>query len=166
MPFGKDLREGGENTVCHPRQHPVGQACHRVLFVQHQWFAQQDTHHASRKTDVATQADDHLGPDAAHHLDALPECFKQSQRSKGQSHQTLSPNAGKVDGFKGKSAWRHQLAFHAGGATQPVDPPASVAQRLGHRESRENMSPRATRHHESALVAAHGRPPRIRTRFS
>ena len=137
--------------------------------MQDQRLAQQDGHHACRKSDVAAQPHHHIGLDAAQHLNALPECLEQAQRQQRQRDQALATQTAKVNRFKGKALRRDQLAFHAGlsrfaTATEPVHAPALVAQRLGHRQARENVPARAASHDQGTL--AHTRPPCINVRFS
>jgi hypothetical protein len=169
--FAEHVGEGGEDAVRHTRQHLVDHARHRVLLVQHQRLAEQHAHHAGRKADVAAQAHHHVGLDAAHHLDALPESLEQAQRQKRQRHHALAAHAGKINVLELKPARRHQLAFHAGTAcaaqpAQPVHAPAALAQGLGHGQAGEDVPAGPTGHHKSAAFLAHARPPRISSLFS
>ena len=172
-PFGifQHAGESGEDAVGDAGQQLVDQASHGILFVQDQRLAQQHAHHAGRKGDIAAQANHHIGLDAADDLHALPESLEQAQRQKGQGHRPLAAHARKIDAFEGKAARRHELAFHTGAASaapaaQPVNTPAALAQGFRHGQTGENVTAGATSHDQSTALAAHTRPPRIKTRFS
>ena len=58
----------------------------------------------------------------------LTQQVENLQADTAQSHQALAPHARKINGFKCKAAWRHELAFHArmigtALAAQPVNAP-------------------------------------------
>ena len=119
------VREGAEHAVGHARKHPVGQARDRVLLMQHQRLAEQHAHHAGRKSDVAPETKDHIGPHATNHADALPERAQQPQRQQQQRQWPLATHATELHRLERKAAWRHQLLLHAAGRAQPVNLPAA-----------------------------------------
>ena len=171
--LGEHFGKGREDAVGQGRQHPVGQTRHRVLLVQHQGLAQQHTHHAARKADVATQAQHHLGLHAAHHLQTLPKRLQEAQRQQGQCDRAFAAQATKGNGIKSNASFGHQLALHAGLAgptlaTQPMHAPAALLQGLTHCQTRENMATCAAGHDQGArrLRTAHTRPPVWMMRFS
>ncbi len=133
--------------------------------MQHQGLASQHAHHPAREGDVAAQAHQHVGFDTAHHRQRLPEGAQQLEWQQRQGLDAFAAHTPKRDGVEGEAARRHQAAFHAVGRTQPVHLPALVAQRLGHRQAREDMSPGAAGHDECGLVV-HKAPLRIMARFS
>ena len=47
-------------------------------------------HHAARKTDVAAQADKHIGLQSTHHLQALPKRLQQTQGQQSRSDQPFA----------------------------------------------------------------------------
>jgi hypothetical protein len=134
--------------------------------VQHQRLAGEHAHHAAGETDVAAQAHHHVGLDATHHLQRLPEGAQQAQRQQGERDHALAAHAAKGDGFQREAARRHEPAFHAGRRAQPVHAPAQFAQGFGHGQAGEDVATGATGHHEGAGLAFHERPPFIIWRFS
>jgi hypothetical protein len=124
--FAEHVREGGEDAVGHAGQHLVDHAGDRVLLVQHQRLAQQHAHHAGRKADVAAQADHHVGLDAAHHLDALPEGLEQAQRQEHQRGRALAAHAGKIDVLEARSRAAAPAGFPCWGGSRCPGRPASA----------------------------------------
>ena len=163
--LGQRIGKSGVNAVSHTGKHLIGHAGHRVLLVQHQGFAGQHAHHAARKGDVAAQAHQHIGLDAAHHLQGLPKGAQQTQRQQSQRCQAFAPNAAKVDGVQLKTTGWHQTAFHAVWRTQPMHLPATLAQCFGHGQTGEDVSTGTTGHDECGL-GHHMAPLRIMARFS
>ena len=161
----EDARECGEHPIGQLRQHLVGQSRHRVLLVQNQRLAPQAGHHAARESDVTAQPQHHVGLNAAHHLQALPESPQQLEWQECQCGQPLAAHTPKGHRLKGKTARRHQLAFHAVRRAQPVHAPARLTQSIGHSQARENVSPSAARHDKCTFLC-HARPPRIICLFS
>ncbi|MCY1550929.1 hypothetical protein D9M68_872210 [compost metagenome] len=134
--------------------------------MQHQRLAEQRAHHAAGEGDVAAQANQHVGLDAANHLQRLPESAQQAQRQQEQRFQALTAHTPEIDQLQRKAARRHQAALHAAGCAQPVHAPAALAQGFGHGQTGENVAAGAAGHDQGARLVTHDRPPFMSWRFS
>ena len=165
-PCCSTLGKGGADTrSATRREHAVGHARDRVLLVQHQRLAEQRRHHAARESDVAAQAEHHVGlARGACTRDALPEGAEQAQRQQQPGLRRPLPRTPRE---RDQSRTRSRAAARAGFPCRRARParctsPAALAQCLGHRQPGKIWPPVPP-----AMIRAHVLlmrcPPRIST---
>jgi hypothetical protein len=128
------------DLVGHARQHPVGEAGDRVLFVDDHRPPQQGRHHAARKGDVAAHAEHHIGPHATDLRQRLGKALQQVEGQQQLAQQPLAPQRGEAHPGDLVAAGRDDARLHAIRVAHPDDLPAPLAQRIGHREARVDVA--------------------------
>ena len=139
-PGGERAGEGREGARGDARQHPVGQARHRVLLVQHQRHAREPRGQAHGPRREAAHAQDRARAELGQQPPRLRHGARQPQRPRETGDRALAAQPGDVDGAQLDAGRRHERGLEPRGGADPDDRHAARAQHLGHGEPRHHVA--------------------------
>ncbi len=148
----KRPRECHQHPLSDTRQQLVGHTGSCILFVQQQRDAGEPGSHATRAGRKAPHAKHYIRANGFEHLTRLQHGFHNAIGRRQQPLDAVATHPLNIDKGDGVAMGRHQLGFHPVGGAQPVDSPALLLQSIGYGQTREDMSPGTTCHHQQRLA--------------
>ena len=140
-------REGLQHGARKPRQNAIGQARHRILFMNHQRNPQQPGHDAAGSGDEPAHAEHHMRPVFQQSARGLPTGPKNPQRRRQPSPNALAADAADADPIHRETGLGHDSGFHPPAGAQPADLGVGLAQLPRHRQGGIHMPAGAAGHH-------------------
>ena len=115
----ESLREGIQHTAGDFRQHPVGQTCHGVLFMNHNRHAAQFRRHAAGESNKTAEADDAGDPVFPDNSLCFADGFEKCKRQRQFALDAVAAHTFNRQFLQQDVVLRHNPLFHRTFAAQP-----------------------------------------------